>query len=154
MSSLITLSPDAALILLKNVTLYRITDHWWLDQTVKKVIAFRSRRLIACRSKPSVLKRQRLVVCKNQSHAGQLGQSCILFRCMRDQLPFFRKTWVSTLERSFSALRRLKTYATSTMKLHACSLSQDFGWQNVPCCVRRDVRKRKRQRKGYFEKFK
>ena len=36
----ITLSPDAALILLKNVTLYRITDHWWLDQKVKKLIAF------------------------------------------------------------------------------------------------------------------
>ena len=32
-SSLITLSPDAALILLKGVTLYRITDYWWLDQS-------------------------------------------------------------------------------------------------------------------------
>ena len=51
----ITLSPDAALILLKNVTLYRITDHWWLDQTVKKLIAFRSRKFIACHSNPSVL---------------------------------------------------------------------------------------------------
>ena len=41
----ITLSPDAALILLKNVTLY---------QTVKKLIAFRSRKFIACHSNPSV----------------------------------------------------------------------------------------------------
>ena len=48
----ITLSPDAALMLLKNVTLYRITDHWWLDQnsdqTVKKLIAFRNTKFIAC----------------------------------------------------------------------------------------------------------
>ena len=33
----ITLSPDVALKLFKNVTLYRITDHWWLDQTEKKL---------------------------------------------------------------------------------------------------------------------
>ena len=39
----------------KNVTLYRITDHWWLDQTVKKLIAFRSRKFFAYHSKPSVL---------------------------------------------------------------------------------------------------
>ena len=35
----ITLLPDSALILLKNVTLYGITDNWWLDQMVKKLIS-------------------------------------------------------------------------------------------------------------------
>ena len=59
----ITLSPDAALILLKNVTLYRITDHWWLDQTVKKLIAFRSRKFIACHSNPSVLNNASVLWC-------------------------------------------------------------------------------------------
>ena len=39
----------------KNVTLYRTTDHWWLDQAVKKLIAFRSRKFFAYHSKPSVL---------------------------------------------------------------------------------------------------
>ena len=38
------------------MTLYQITDHWWLDQTVKKLIAFRSRKFIACHSNPSVPK--------------------------------------------------------------------------------------------------
>ena len=52
--ALTTLSPDAALILLKNVTLYQITDHWWLEQTVKKLIAFRSRKFVACHSNPNV----------------------------------------------------------------------------------------------------
>ena len=51
----ITLSPNAALILLKNVTLYRITDHWWLDQTVNKLNVFLSRKFIACHLNPSVL---------------------------------------------------------------------------------------------------
>ena len=37
------------------MTLYRTTDHWWLDQTVKKLIAFRSRKFFAYHSKPSVL---------------------------------------------------------------------------------------------------
>ena len=59
----ITLSPDAALILLKNVTLYRITDHWWLDQTVKKLIAFRSRKFIACHLNPSVLNNASVLWC-------------------------------------------------------------------------------------------
>ena len=59
----INLSPDAVLILLKNVTLYRITDHWWLDQTVKKLIAFRSRKFIACHSNPSVLNNASFLWC-------------------------------------------------------------------------------------------
>ena len=59
----ITLSPDAALILLKNVTLYQITDHWWLDQTVKKLIAFRSRKFIACHSNPSTLNNANVLWC-------------------------------------------------------------------------------------------
>ena len=59
----ITLSPDAALILLKNVTLYRITDHWWLDQTVKKLIAFRSRKFIAFHLNPSVLNNASVLWC-------------------------------------------------------------------------------------------
>ena len=38
------------LILLKNVKLYQITDHWWLDQKVKKLIDFRSRKFNTCHS--------------------------------------------------------------------------------------------------------
>ena len=38
------------------MTLYQITDHWWLGQTVKKLIAFRSRKFIAFHSDPSVPK--------------------------------------------------------------------------------------------------
>ena len=90
----ITLSPDAALILLKNVTLYRITDHWWLDQTVKKLIAFRSRKLIACHSNPSVLNNAGV---KKESYAGPPDQSqctlprfVIAFRfCFRLRQPGF-----------------------------------------------------------------
>ena len=63
----ITLSADAALILLKNVTLYRITDHWWLDQTVKKLIAFRSRKFIACQLNPSVLNNASVLWCAKKS---------------------------------------------------------------------------------------
>ena len=59
----ITLSPNAALILLKNVTLYRITDHWWLDQTVKKLIAFSSRKFIACHLNPIVLNNASVLWC-------------------------------------------------------------------------------------------
>ena len=74
----ITLSPDAALILLKNVTLYRITDHWWLDQTVKKLIVFRSSKFIACHSKPSVFNNASV---KKESYAGPPDQSqCTLPR--------------------------------------------------------------------------
>ena len=71
----ITLSPDAVLILFKNVTLYRITDHWWLDQTVKKLIAFRSRKFIACHSNPSVLNNASFLWCtkKKKSCAGPHG---------------------------------------------------------------------------------
>ena len=54
----ITLSLDAALILLKNVTLYP-------DQMVKKLIACRSRKFIACHSHPSVL-----WCAKKESYAG------------------------------------------------------------------------------------
>ena len=67
-SSLITLSPYAALILIKNVTLYRITDRWWLDQTVKNLIAFRSRKFIACHSKPSVPNNAGVMWCAKKSH--------------------------------------------------------------------------------------
>ena len=57
-----------ALILIKNGTLYRITDHWWLDpQTVKKLIAFRSRRFIACHLKPGVLNNAGVMWCAKES---------------------------------------------------------------------------------------
>ena len=90
----ITLSPNAALILLKNVTLYRITDHWWLDQTVKKIIVFRSRKFIACHSKPSVFNNAGV---KKESYAGPPDQSqCTLPRfvigfrfCFRLRQPGF-----------------------------------------------------------------
>ena len=67
----VTLSPDVALIVLKNVPLYRITDHWWLDQTVKRLIAFRSRKFIACHSNTSVLNNASVLWCpKKKSYAG------------------------------------------------------------------------------------
>ena len=61
----ITLFTDAALILLENVTLYRITDHWWLDQTVQKQIAFPVG--IACQSNPSVLNNASVLWCAKKS---------------------------------------------------------------------------------------
>ena len=70
----ITLSPNAALILLKNVTLYRITDHWWLDQTVNKLNVFLSRKFIACHLNPSVLwytKKSRMRVLMGHQHSGR-----------------------------------------------------------------------------------
>ena len=73
----ITLLPDAALILQKNVTLYRITDRWWLDQTVKKliIIAFRSRKFIACHSNPSVLNNASVLWCAKKSRMRVLMSS-------------------------------------------------------------------------------
>ena len=73
-SALITLSPDAALIL-KNVTLYRITDHWWLDQTVKNLIAFRRRKFIACHSKPNILNNAGVTWWAKKSHMRVLMSS-------------------------------------------------------------------------------
>ena len=75
----ITLSPaDATFILLKNVTLYRITDHWWLDQTVKKLIAFRSRKFIACHSNPSVLNNASVLWCTKKSRMRVLMNSPVI----------------------------------------------------------------------------
>ena len=54
----------------KNVTLYRTTDHWWLDQAVKKLIAFRSRKVFAYHSKPSVLSVTWCAQKKKKSYVG------------------------------------------------------------------------------------
>ena len=69
-------SPDAALFLLENVTLDRITDHRWLDQTVQKLIAFRSRKFIACPSNPSVLNNASVLWCAKKSRMRVLMDSC------------------------------------------------------------------------------
>ena len=39
------------------------SDHWWLDQKVKKLIAFRSRKFIACHLKPSFLNNAGILWC-------------------------------------------------------------------------------------------
>ena len=50
---------------------YILTDHWLLDQTVSKLIAFCSRRFIACHSKPSILNNAGVMWCaKGKSYAG------------------------------------------------------------------------------------
>ena len=69
-------SLDAALFLLENVTLDRITDHRWLDQTVQKLIAFRSRKFIACPSNPSVLNNASVLWCAKKSRMRVLMDSC------------------------------------------------------------------------------
>ena len=54
-----------------------ITDHWRLDQTVKKLIAFRSRKFIACPSNPSVLNNASVLWCaKKKSRMRVLMDSC------------------------------------------------------------------------------
>ena len=65
-SSLIALSPDVAFILLKNATPYRITDHWWLDRTVKDLIAFRS-KTPASLTTPASCGVQKKVICGSSS---------------------------------------------------------------------------------------
>ena len=52
------------------MTLYRITDRWWLDQTVKNLIAFRNRKFIACHSKPSVLNNAFVLWCAKKVICG------------------------------------------------------------------------------------
>ena len=62
----ISLSPDAALILWKKVTLYRIIP-LMIGPNAKKLIAFRSRKFIACHSNPSVLNNASVLWCTKKS---------------------------------------------------------------------------------------
>ena len=86
---------------------------------------------------------------------------------MRDQLPFVKKKkkkkkkiWVSTSGRSFSALRRLMTYLTNTMKqdqlngrilVHGHKTLTDT---IDPLAIVKTFASANEQRKGYFGKFK
>ena len=73
----ITLSPDAALILLKKVTLYRIIP-LMIGPNAKKLIAFRSRKFIACHSNPSVLNNASVLWCTKKSRMRVLMNSPVI----------------------------------------------------------------------------
>ena len=73
---------------------------------------------------------------------------------------FFFKIWVSTSGRSFSALRRLMTYLSNTMKqdqLNSCMLVHSHKTLTDtidPVAIVKTFASANEQRKGYFGKFK
>ena len=70
------------------MTLYRITDHWWLDKTLKKLIAFRSRKFITCHSNRSVLINASVLRCAKKKKKSRMrvlipSQLIAMFRTLK-----------------------------------------------------------------------